>query len=85
MKQRLLWFTFGFTSAVAAVMTVFVLKDLWFDRETLSYQLKEKVDTMHIKISNLEPSVLRPNSNSTTLISLNVSVGNPASCSLIGG
>ncbi|KAI8567041.1 hypothetical protein RHMOL_Rhmol02G0090400 [Rhododendron molle] len=74
MKQRLLWFTLGFTSAVAAVMTVLVLKDLWFDRETLSYQLKEKVDTIDIKISNLEPAVLRP--NTTTLISLNVSVGN---------
>ncbi|GMP78692.1 hypothetical protein CsSME_00034528 [Camellia sinensis var. sinensis] len=60
MRTRLLWFTFGFASA-SAVITHFVFKDIWSDRQSLSCQLKQKFDALDTRVSNLEP-VIRSNS-----------------------
>ncbi|KAL6970716.1 hypothetical protein U1Q18_030410 [Sarracenia purpurea var. burkii] len=58
-RTRLLWFTFGFTSA-ASVITHFVFKDIWADRQFLSSQLMQRFDDLDARVSNLE-SIIRSN------------------------
>ncbi|KAA8531435.1 hypothetical protein F0562_006212 [Nyssa sinensis] len=53
LRTRLLWFTFGFTSA-AGSMSHFIFKDLWVDSYSLSSQLKEKFDALDARVFNLE-------------------------------
>ncbi|KAL6976183.1 hypothetical protein U1Q18_024973 [Sarracenia purpurea var. burkii] len=52
---KMLWFSFGFASAAAAAVSLFLLKDHWIDRQSLFSQMKEKVDAIDTKLSNLEP------------------------------
>ncbi|KAL6976179.1 hypothetical protein U1Q18_024969 [Sarracenia purpurea var. burkii] len=61
---KMLWFSFGFASAAAAAVSLFLLKDHWIDRQSLFSQMKEKVDAIDTKLSNLEPVSIKISSSS---------------------
>jgi len=54
MRKRLGGFLLGF-SLTGAAITHFIYKDLWTDRESLSYQLKQQFDALDARVSKLEP------------------------------
>ncbi|GLT94299.1 hypothetical protein SLE2022_120460 [Rubroshorea leprosula] len=53
LRTRLLWFTAGF-SVTAAVISQFVWRDLWTDRYALTADMKQKLDGLETRVSNLE-------------------------------
>ncbi|XP_073136489.1 uncharacterized protein [Henckelia pumila] len=60
-RTRMLWFSFGFASASASIAH-FMYKDLWFDRNSIASDVKERFQSLDSRVSNLE-SVLSSKTN----------------------
>ncbi|CAI0383451.1 unnamed protein product [Linum tenue] len=53
MRTRLVWFTVGFSLSGAAIAQ-FIGRDLWAERVALSSHVKQKMETLEARVSNLE-------------------------------
>ncbi|CAL1356173.1 unnamed protein product [Linum trigynum] len=53
LRTRLVWFTVGFSLSGAAIAQ-FIGRDLWAERVALSSHVKQKMETLEARVSNLE-------------------------------
>ncbi|KAL0387989.1 UNVERIFIED_CONTAM: hypothetical protein Sradi_2680700 [Sesamum radiatum] len=58
MRTRFLWFSLGLASTSGAIAQ-FILKDLFVDLESLTFQVKEKFHSLETRVSNLESDIPR--------------------------